>query len=241
MLKKLPSSAAAKRVLLILEKEGKLDVAESLLPRGENAGKVLASIRKHLHQASLARTAQLIAPNRQSPFSNQKSKIIAPLIAQNQFLGYLYVDMSTLYGTFDETDRDMLGMLANQAAVALDNAGLLEGLEQKVQERTKELQASNTSLEQRNAELQIINSIQQGLAAELDFQSIVDLVGDKLREVFKTKDFGIRWYDEKTNLVHFMYEYEHGKRLAISSRPLDHAVSVRLLKENSPACDCEHD
>ncbi|MGE5465181.1 MAG: GAF domain-containing protein, partial [Syntrophothermus sp.] len=131
--------SGGERVMLILEKEGKLEVAESLLPRGEDAGKVLTSIRKHLHQARITRTTRLIAPNHQSSISNQKSRIIAPLIAQNQVFGCLYVDMSTLYGTFDETDRDMLGMLANQGAVALDNAGLLESLEHKVQERTAEL------------------------------------------------------------------------------------------------------
>ena len=74
-------------------------------------------------------------------------------------------------------------------------------------------------LAQREAELAVINSIQQGLAAELDFQAIMDLVGDKLREVFNTPDLGIRWYDEKTNLVHFLYEYEHGKRLDIPPGP----------------------
>src|SRR5690606_420189 len=58
-------------------------------------------------------------------------------------------------------------------------------------------------------------SIQQGLAAELDFQAIVDLVGDKLREVFKTPNFEIRLYDEKTKLLHFLYNYEHGERLSI--------------------------
>ncbi len=35
------------------------------------------------------------------------------------------------------------------------------------------------------------------MAAELDFQAIVDLVGDKLREVFHTGDIGIRWHDPK--------------------------------------------
>ena len=96
---------------------------------------------------------------------------------------------------------------------------------------TSKIKSLQQRLAQQEAELDIVNSIQQGLAAKLDFQSIVDLVGDKLREVFKTKDFGIRWYDEKTNLVHFMYEYEHGKRLAIPSRTLEQAVSIRLLKE----------
>ncbi|HRK89313.1 MAG TPA: GAF domain-containing protein, partial [Anaerolineales bacterium] len=66
---------------------------------------------------------------------------------------------------------------------------------------------------ERVAELQIINSIQQGLAAELDFQSIIDLVGDKLREVFKTPDLAINWYDEKTNLIHSLYNFEHGNRI----------------------------
>ena len=39
----------------------------------------------------------------------------------------------------------------------------------------------------------MINSIQQGVGAELDFQAIVDLVGDKLREVFRTGDISITW------------------------------------------------
>src|SRR5690348_5185965 len=61
-----------------------------------------------------------------------------------------------------------------------------------------------------DAQLAIINSIQQGLASKLDSRAIVDLVGDKLREVFKTPDLGITWYDEAANRVHFLYTYEHG-------------------------------
>jgi GAF domain-containing protein len=72
---------------------------------------------------------------------------------------------------------------------------------------------------QRNSELQIINSIQLGLAAKLDFQTIIDLVGDKLREVLNTGEIGIRWHEPKTNLIHYLYEYEHGKRITIPSAP----------------------
>ncbi|TMG94831.1 MAG: hypothetical protein E6H71_13605, partial [Betaproteobacteria bacterium] len=70
------------------------------------------------------------------------------------------------------------------------------------------LKATRELLAQRNAELAIINSIQQGLATKLDFQAIVDLVGDKLREVFNTPDLGINWYDESANLSHYLYAYE---------------------------------
>jgi len=125
------------RVLLILEDGKKLIPAEAILPKGEAVDAVLASIKKHLASAHFTRTVQLVLPKKAG-----LSRIIAPLIAQDQIIGYLYADMDTIYGRFDDIDRDMLGMLANQAAVALDNAGLVAGLEKKVQERTAQLQES---------------------------------------------------------------------------------------------------
>ena len=69
-----------------------------------------------------------------------------------------------------------------EMGVALENARLFDETQRLLKET-----------EQRAAELAVINSIQQGIAAELDFQAIIDLVGDKLREVFETGDIGIRW------------------------------------------------
>ena len=37
---------------------------------------------------------------------------------------------------------------------------------------------------QRNAELALINSVQDAIAGELDDQAIYDAVGDKIREIF---------------------------------------------------------
>ena len=95
----------------------------------------------------------------------------------------------------------LLTTVAAGMGVALENARLFDETQRLLKET-----------EQRAAELAVINSIQEGMAAELDFQAIVDLVGDKLREVFKTGDIGIRWYDAKANLIHYLYQYEHGVR-----------------------------
>ncbi len=81
--------------------------------------------------------------------------------------------------------------------------------------------------EQRNAELAVINSIQQGMAGSLDFQGIINLVGDKLREVLKSEDIGIRWFDHQTMQVHHLYEFEHGKRLEIPPAPLRPELTKR--------------
>ena len=148
---------------------------------------------------------------------------------RNDVVGVLYADIDGVFGRFHESDRDLLAMLASQAAVALDNARWSQGLEQKVAASVRQ------QLKQRANELAIINSIQQGISASLDFQSIVDLVGDKLREVFDTGDIGIRWVDEKAELVHHLYEFEHGKRLNLPPAPLrrDGPVSSRLYRRET--------
>ena len=57
--------------------------------------------------------------------------------------------------------------------VALENARLFD--------ETKRLL---TETNERAAELAIINSVQQGLAAKLDMQSMYELVGEKIVEIF---------------------------------------------------------
>jgi GAF domain-containing protein/CheY-like chemotaxis protein/tetratricopeptide (TPR) repeat protein len=163
------------------------------------------------------------------------SRLAIPLIARANLIGIIYADNRLVFGGFGQTDIDLLSVFASQAATAIENARWSQTLEQRVEERTIELQASNSNLEQRNSELAIINSVQQGLAAELDFQAIVDLVGDKLREVFDTPSLYIRWYDENTGLVHYLYSYEHGERLNLPSEPpAPDGIFEQMLKTRRP-------
>ena len=137
--------SGGERVLLILEKDGELDLADSYVPIGEDAKKSFSAAKKYLEKARISRTVQLLVPKRKG-----RSQIVAPLIAQNQVIGYLYTDMDSLYGMFDKTDRDMLGMLANQGAVALDNAGLVEGT--RAQSRRENRRTSNIQCKSRTAQ-----------------------------------------------------------------------------------------
>ncbi len=226
--------SGAERVLFVLETPEGLRLAGSLVPRGEDGNELLRVSTPALTDVRRTRAARLAHVPDGASELEQRSRVIAPLIAQRQLLGYLYADLDGAFGRFRESDRDLLGMLASQAAVALDNAQWSQGLEQKVAQRTGELEASNALLEQRANELAIINSIQEGMAAELNFQAIVDLVGDKLREVFRTGDIGIRWHDAKANLMHYLYEYEHGVRLSpVSHAPQHGGAFSRMQKTRS--------
>ena len=220
--------SGAERVLLILENENSSALVGSLVPQGEKVEKVMRDAAESIARARRSRVAQLLTANPKSKIENRKSKIVAPLFAQNNLLGFLYCDLNSVYGQFNEADRDMLGMLANQAAVALDNARWLEGLEQKVQERTEELNA-------RVDELAILNNVQSAIASKLDFQGIVDAVGDKLTELFVGENVSIGFYDRASDMIQVPYIFENGKRIQDVSFPLgERGLQARVKKTLAP-------
>ena len=246
--------SGGERVLLILDQDEGHQIVEAIYPLAHRAlagaegeQRLLGSIDRHLAHARFTRTAQLITGSearRGGKALRPSSIIVAPLITQNNLLGFLYIDMDPLYGAFSEIDRDMLGMLANQAAIALENARLLEGLEQRVQQRTEELAQRAEELvalndetrrllketAQRNTELAIINSISQTLAQELDLPSLVDLVGDNLRAALQTDSIGIGLYSQSTTHLTFLYVYKEGIRYYPEPAPLN-PLSLRLARQ----------
>jgi GAF domain-containing protein/DNA-binding response OmpR family regulator/anti-sigma regulatory factor (Ser/Thr protein kinase) len=223
------------RVLLVLPSGEALRLVGSLVPQGEATATLLEAVTPWLQEAgSLRQTRLRHGPEGAEPI-DQRSCLVAPLVAQQVLLGTLYCDLEGAFGRFHDTDRDLLAMLASQAAVALANLRFAAGLEAQVAERTAEARASQAQAEQRAAELALINSIQQGMAEKLDFQAIVDLVGDKLRQVFASGDLSIRWWDESSNLTHFPYEFERGRRLVVAPRtPTPGGSFDRMRRDRQP-------
>lgn len=215
--------SGAERVLLVLESENGWQIAGSLVPQGENAYALLREIEDELAHVRRTRATRLLYTPAEAAPRAQRSRVIAPLLAQNRLLGYLYADIDGIYGRFQEADRDLLGMLANQAAVALDNAQWSQGLEQKVEQRTAELTA-------RANELAIINSVQQGLASKLDMQALYELVGDKIREIFDAQVVLISILDRALNQATAYYAIERGVRHPNFTVPIRKRV-LRYLEE----------
>ena len=105
---------------------------------------------------------------------------------------------------FTDSDVRLLTTLASSLSVALENARLFD--------ETKRLLAET---DERAAELAVINSVQQGLAASLDMQSMYDLVGEQdpgdLRRARSVDDRPVRPDDATT--VHYPYTIERGVHL----------------------------
>ena len=152
-----------------------------------------------------------------------KSMILVPIFSGEHLIGDISVEDHERENAFGPSDVQLLTTIAASLAGALENARLFDETQRLLKET-----------EQRNAELAVINSIQQGVASELDFQKIIELAGDKLREVLKTNEIGVRWLDHDTRRVHYLYEYEHGVRLAIPPQECDEPGWARLISRRGP-------
>jgi len=152
------------------------------------------------------------------------SSVRVPIMGGDRVLGSIILESFERRHAYGDAEVRLLSTVAASMGVALENARLFDETQRLLKET-----------EQRNAELAVINSIQRGMAEKLDFQGIVDLVGDKLREVFQTGDMGIRWHDAATDQVHFLYSYEHGKRLTLPPRALSpDTLMGKTLRTRAP-------
>jgi PAS domain S-box-containing protein len=147
-----------------------------------------------------------------------------PLQAEGRTLGVLAVQSYTNEFGYSEQDKELLAFVGTHIGAALSRARAIE------------------ETRQRNAELALINSVQEALAGELELQAIYDVVGDKIQEVFDAQVVDIGIYDEASGLIHFPYTIERGVRFPDEPISLigfrKHVLESReplMIDENAPA------
>ena len=149
-----------------------------------------------------------------------KSLVLVPMIAAGEVTGVISLQNLDQENAFPDSDVSLLSTLVNSMSVALKSARLFD-------ETTHLLKET----EQRTAELSVINSVQEGLAKELDMQAIYDLVGDRIIDVFNAQAMIIATLDQETKTEHFNYVIEKGERFYLTPRPYDklrqHMIETR--------------
>jgi signal transduction histidine kinase/CheY-like chemotaxis protein/uncharacterized protein YigA (DUF484 family) len=160
-----------------------------------------------------------IVPGTQAP----KSTIIVPLVVNNEVKGSVSLQNVDRENAFSEADARLLTTLTNSMSVALENARLFNETQRLLKET-----------EERNAELAIINSVQQGLASKLEMQSIYTLVGDKIREIFRADTTGIDIYDPERQQVTPRYYVEQGQHIHVDPLPIGQGLYTVVIRSREP-------
>ena len=152
-----------------------------------------------------------------------KSLLFVPMLTGNIIRGYVSLQNIDLENAFSESDIRLLETLASSMSVALENARLFDETNRLLKET-----------EQRTAELAIINSVQEGLASKLDIQSIYDLVGDKIRDVFDTQGICISYYNPQTNIITNPYYLFRNNRIYDLEFKLGVGLTTHIIQTGQP-------
>jgi predicted ATPase/class 3 adenylate cyclase len=179
LLRIVAENAGAERVCLVREEAGRLMVVAEqrvgqpeqdtpYVPQPLEAGVVSPAVVKYV-----ARTADKVVLHdacheglfAQDPVvlaQRVRSLLCIPIVYQGKPSGILYLDNTLMAGVFTPGRLEVLEMLSAQAAISMENARLYQILEEKVEERTRQLQAERDKSEQL-----LRNILPDEIAAEL--------------------------------------------------------------------------
>lgn len=109
-----------------------------------------------------------------------RSKMALPLVSRGRCIGALTVQ-SAEEAAFAAQDITVLQTMADQLAIAIENAQLFEATQREIAERK---QAEET-LRQRNRELALLNRLGRGLSSTLDLDQVLVAVLEEVRRLLK--------------------------------------------------------
>ncbi len=116
----------------------------------------------------------------------------------------------------------------------MEYVAVVAALERRIEQCTAELQAANDDLARRSAELAIINSVGEAMASQLDVDTIVRIVGDKVRDIFQTEVANIILYDAECALLRVVYEYDREYVPIGPPFPLGQGLTSIVIRTREP-------
>jgi PAS domain S-box-containing protein len=159
-----------------------------------------------------------------APFkvSGTESYLGVPIPAGDKAIGVIAIGTGDRQAYGEEHER-LLSTLATNMGVALDNARLFEETKRLLEEA-----------DARAAELETVNRIGNALARQLDLDSLIELVGEQMRSVFRADIVFVALLDEATRLIEFPYYSEAGRRESQQPLQFGEGLTSRILQSREP-------
>ena len=139
-----------------------------------------------------------------------------PLAAEGRTLGVLVVQGYSATDTYTEEDRDLLSFVGQHVGIALSRV------------------RATDEARHRDAELALVNEIGAALARQLDYEAIVELIGERLNARFEPPSMFIATYDRATGMISFPYETDEGERIHSESFAIGPGLTSRVIRDRVP-------
>jgi PAS domain S-box-containing protein len=153
---------------------------------------------------------------------NVKSLLTLPLVAGGVPVAALQLEVAHTSRRFTPDEVELAQTLANQAAVAIQNARLYD-----------ETQARLT-------ELATFDQISRAISSTLDLGQIFQIVGDQVTAVMGVDNLSLALYDKPTQQLSFPIFMEHGRHVPAQPREVG-GLSAHIIRTRQPLLLRDHD
>ncbi|NUM43742.1 MAG: GAF domain-containing protein [Anaerolineales bacterium] len=145
-----------------------------------------------------------------------KSWLAVPILLGDVAVGVISAQTVTTPRLYTPRHRDLMVSIANQTAIAYQNATSFE------------------QVQRQNQELATLNEMSQVLTTLLDVQHILEQIHKYTTQLIQTVDFFVALFDETTHVVSFPFVIDEGQRINIPARPLKNSVTDYVLRTGNP-------
>ena len=121
--------------------------------------------------------------------TNTRSELAVPLTLNDEVIGVFNVSSERI-GAFEENDLQIITALANQVAMALENARLLNQME-----------AYAAELERQTQSLELLHDLSLSISAALREQDLLHTVAEQLCSLVQVEHCAVLWIDADENKV----------------------------------------
>jgi len=109
-----------------------------------------------------------------------RSVLCMPVIYQNRLKGVVYLENNLSDNVFTSERLEILKILSSQASISIENAKLYENMEEKVRERTAQLNTANEMLRELSLHDPLTSLYNRRYAFEFTYSKITKFIQDKI-------------------------------------------------------------
>lgn len=139
-----------------------------------------------------------------------------PMLAGDKAVGVIALQDYEKESVYTRDQMELLSTIAAQAATALENARLFNQTQLRV------------------AELATINSINRAISTQLDLQSLIRLVVDKVREIFGVPNAYLALYDRSADIIRIPYMLEGDRAVSVDPFPFGEGLTSSIIRQREP-------
>ncbi len=154
-------------------------------------------------------TKKIVVPLGEMP----SSLLFCPLTLGDKVTGVITVQ-SFEKNAYVPFHMDVLKTLGTYTAIALENANLVEHLEEKVNERTTEVVAQKEQIEKNFKNTKLLSEIGKEIVSTLSVDEIISKVYERINALMDATVFGIAIHRPEKNDLFFSGSMEKGKKLS---------------------------